>query len=167
AEREVQRGQDPARVAPVAQRATEEDERHRGEERRGLRQPDPRGALAQLGHHEPREDHGLEPPGDEPARRPEQERGVGRARQGLVRHRAARCHTHGMRTPRPLGIRLVPFLLAATACASDGTPPLAGRLVDLTHPFSEETIYWPTEEGFVHEIGFRGRTERGYYYEAH
>ena len=71
-----------------------------------------------------------------------------------------------MRTTRRLGIR-VAFLLAATACAAHGPPPLAGRLVDLTHPFSEETIYWPTEEGFVHEIGFRGRTERGYYYEAH
>jgi kynurenine formamidase len=39
--------------------------------------------------------------------------------------------------------------------------------VDLTHPFGAETIYWPTEEGFVLEEGFRGKTERGYYYEAH
>ncbi|HEX2484406.1 MAG TPA: cyclase family protein [Myxococcota bacterium] len=71
-----------------------------------------------------------------------------------------------MPTTRRLAARLVPLLLAAAACASD-VPPLAGRLVDLTHPFSQETIYWPTEEGFVHEIGFRGRTEGGYYYEAH
>jgi kynurenine formamidase len=25
---------------------------------------------------------------------------------------------------------------------------LAGRLIDLTHSFDEETIYWPTEDGF-------------------
>jgi len=67
----------------------------------------------------------------------------------------------------------VPAALAAAAalalaCAARGPSPFAGaRLVDLTHPFSSETIYWPTEEGFVHETGFRGVTERGFWYEAH
>jgi len=55
----------------------------------------------------------------------------------------------------------------AAACAAPSPAPLGGRLVDLTHPFSAETVYWPTEEGFVHEPGLRGVTERGYYYEAH
>ncbi len=45
-------------------------------------------------------------------------------------------------------------------------PLLAGEVVDLTHPFDENTVYWPTEEGFVLERGFHGRTEGGYWYEA-
>ncbi len=40
-------------------------------------------------------------------------------------------------------------------------------LVDLTYPFDEQTIYWPTEEkGFVLENIFRGYTDAGYYYVA-
>ena len=42
----------------------------------------------------------------------------------------------------------------------------SGRLVDLSHSFSEETIYWPTEEGFKFEREFDGLTEKGYYYAA-
>ncbi len=42
-----------------------------------------------------------------------------------------------------------------------------GRIVDLSHAFDEETIYWPTEPGFVLERGFEGLTEQGYYYAAH
>jgi kynurenine formamidase len=53
----------------------------------------------------------------------------------------------------------------ALACA---TPPVSGgQVVDLTHPFDTETIYWPTEEGFVLERGFEGMTEGGYWYAAH
>src|SRR5687768_1482914 len=29
--------------------------------------------------------------------------------------------------------------------------PFSGRLVDLTHSFGADTIFWPTEEGFVLE----------------
>lgn len=56
--------------------------------------------------------------------------------------------------------------LAASGCAAGGALE-AGRLVDLTHAFDASTVYWPTEDGFVLEPGFRGHTERGYYYEAH
>ena len=39
------------------------------------------------------------------------------------------------------------------------------RVVDLTYPFDERTIYWPTDtEGFRHERVFYGRTEAGYWY---
>jgi kynurenine formamidase len=38
------------------------------------------------------------------------------------------------------------------------------RLVDLTHPFDRETVYWPTGETFNLRSDFAGRTERGYYY---
>ena len=41
-----------------------------------------------------------------------------------------------------------------------------GQIVDLTHDYSAETIYWPTEDGFKLDIGFEGITEKGYYYSA-
>ncbi len=40
------------------------------------------------------------------------------------------------------------------------------EIVDLTHDYSAETIYWPTEDGFKLDIGFEGMTEKGYYYSA-
>lgn len=44
--------------------------------------------------------------------------------------------------------------------------PLDGRIVDLTHAFGEETIFWPTERGFVLESQHAGKTEGGFYYAA-
>ncbi len=43
---------------------------------------------------------------------------------------------------------------------------LKGNLVDLTHDYSEDTLYWPTEDGFKLEKEFDGMTEKGYYYSA-
>ena len=40
-------------------------------------------------------------------------------------------------------------------------------LVDMTHTFDEDTIYWPTEAPFEHEEKFRGQTEGGWYYTAY
>ncbi len=40
-------------------------------------------------------------------------------------------------------------------------------IIDLTYKFNDETIYWPTEEGFRLTTDARGLTEGGYYYEAH
>jgi len=40
------------------------------------------------------------------------------------------------------------------------------KIIDLTHSYSNETIYWPTEEGFKIEKEFDGITENGYYYSA-
>jgi len=40
------------------------------------------------------------------------------------------------------------------------------RLIDLTHPFDAETIYWPTEEGFKLIPESAGITDQGYYYAA-
>jgi kynurenine formamidase len=45
-------------------------------------------------------------------------------------------------------------------------PTGANPIIDLTHPFDETTIYWPTEEGFKLLRGPAGVTERGYYYAA-
>ena len=39
-------------------------------------------------------------------------------------------------------------------------------IVDLTHSFSEESIYWVTAKEFKLDIVARGETEKGYYYSA-
>jgi len=41
-----------------------------------------------------------------------------------------------------------------------------GSSIDLTHPFDEKTIYWPSEKGFKLLRGPAGVTERGYFYAA-
>ena len=55
-------------------------------------------------------------------------------------------------------------LLVVVAVANAANP--GGEVVDLTHPFSEETITWPTAERFHLVVGSAGYTERGYYYAA-
>ena len=51
-----------------------------------------------------------------------------------------------------------------------GTTPVIDlandRLVDLSHPFNERTIYWPTAQRFKLTKVFAGETEGGYHYEA-
>ncbi len=71
-----------------------------------------------------------------------------------------------MTSPRPL---LLALALVA-GCAAPGEPdtdPLADHVVvDLTHAYDADTIYWPTAEGFRLQIDARGWTEGGFYYEA-
>ncbi len=43
---------------------------------------------------------------------------------------------------------------------------LHGEIIDLTYAFDEQTIFWPTEKGFLLEKGSEGITSRGYYYTA-
>ena len=40
------------------------------------------------------------------------------------------------------------------------------RMVDLSHEYSEETVYWVTAKEFVLDTVFAGQTEKGYYYTA-
>lgn len=69
---------------------------------------------------------------------------------------------------RGVTIALLVGMLGGCRSLDPGTMPLRDlRVVDLSHAFDAETIYWPTEEGFVHERGFAGMTDGGYYYEAH
>jgi hypothetical protein len=56
---------------------------------------------------------------------------------------------------------------ALAACRIERPAFPEGRLVDLTHAFDADTIYWPTEEGFVLERGSEGRSQAGYWYAAH
>ena len=37
-------------------------------------------------------------------------------------------------------------------------------MIDLPYDFSNETIYWPTAEGFTLKTVFKGPTEKGYFY---
>jgi kynurenine formamidase len=43
----------------------------------------------------------------------------------------------------------------------------SGRWIDLTHPFNEDSVYWPTAESFELEEVFHGHTEGGWYYTAY
>lgn len=40
-------------------------------------------------------------------------------------------------------------------------------MVDLTYPFDEHTIYWPTEKGFQLQPVYDGETSAGYFYSAY
>jgi len=61
---------------------------------------------------------------------------------------------------------MIIFLASACLWFGDGLELPAGRLVDLTHDFSAETVYWPTAEGFELDVVFAGETDKGYHYEA-
>jgi kynurenine formamidase len=55
--------------------------------------------------------------------------------------------------------------LALASCA--GAPVLEGeRLVDLTHPFDQDTIYWPGNQGFELEHTKWGEDAQGHWYAA-
>lgn len=43
----------------------------------------------------------------------------------------------------------------------------AGTLIDMSYPYNEQTIYWPTEPGFIKKTNFEGITDKGYYYSAY
>lgn len=43
----------------------------------------------------------------------------------------------------------------------------AGTWVDLSHDYSEETLYWPTAEGFRKDTVFEGHTDGGWFYTAY
>ena len=69
-----------------------------------------------------------------------------------------------------MGTRSCAGLVVACLLAGCGSSPPAlweQRLVDLTHTFDAQTIYWPTEKGFELSAGTAGMTEGGYYYAAH
>lgn len=60
------------------------------------------------------------------------------------------------------------LLLAACTGASDAPWGAGGRWIDLTHSFSDSTIYWPTDTiGFVHEQLAYGPTPGGWFYSSY
>ena len=67
----------------------------------------------------------------------------------------------------PRRIRLMKILFSALLLLTI-IPAWAGdaRIIDLTHSFDAETVYWPTASGFELDVDFKGMTEAGFYYEA-
>ena len=64
-------------------------------------------------------------------------------------------------------LSLLLFLIFAAPVMAQHTPLPAGRVVDLSHPFDANTVYWPTAEPFKLETDFEGVTDKGYFYSAY
>lgn len=80
---------------------------------------------------------------------------------------AALCAANLLGAPLALGCASAPPAPAAPGSSPAAAFPAGMKLVDLTHPFDEKTIYWPTETpGFVLEKLHHGKTEGGYFYAA-
>ena len=67
-----------------------------------------------------------------------------------------------------LSLFVLPFAVFATISLSNAfaTPVQHGKWIDLTHPFSEKTLYWPTAKSFTLEQEFHAHTDKGYFYAA-
>jgi kynurenine formamidase len=62
---------------------------------------------------------------------------------------------------------LLILLTANLACFAQDIPAVpGGEIIDLTHAFDGETVYWPTASGFEFSVDFRGTTDGGFHYEA-
>lgn len=58
--------------------------------------------------------------------------------------------------------RVMLTALALGGCVM--SPPSQGTIVDLTYPFNEHTVYWPTNESFHWEKTSWGPSKQGYWY---
>lgn len=58
-------------------------------------------------------------------------------------------------------------LAAGADAMGDGWQLDAGRWIDLSHAYGEDTLYWPTASTFHKETVFEGETEGGWYYTAY
>src|SRR6187549_3275045 len=67
-------------------------------------------------------------------------------------------------------MRSVLLLLTLSIAACSGSRPTVtfptGEIVDLSHTYDSQTIYWPTAEGFQLRRDADGVTPAGYYYAA-
>ena len=63
---------------------------------------------------------------------------------------------------------LIACCLVAAACSRTADTPRfpAGALIDLSHDYSDQTVFWPTAESFKLEKVADGVTPQGYYYAA-
>ena len=67
-----------------------------------------------------------------------------------------------------VAVVLLAVAIAACSSTNDGPSanPLAGTIVDLSHEYSDQAIFWPTAEGYRLEKVADGITPQGYYYAA-
>ncbi|MGI9106476.1 MAG: hypothetical protein ACR2G4_09525, partial [Pyrinomonadaceae bacterium] len=57
------------------------------------------------------------------------------------------------------------LLLLLLSCRPAPPPEFpAGRIVDLSYAYDEQTVFWPTAEGFKLDKVAEGMTPDGYYY---
>src|SRR6266545_6412247 len=65
-------------------------------------------------------------------------------------------------------VLIVALSIAAAACSRSADRPRwpAGTVVDLSHDYSSETVFWPTAETFTLQKVADGMTPQGYYYAA-
>jgi len=63
-------------------------------------------------------------------------------------------------------LQLLLFLLFVVPVMAQRPFP-SGRVVDLTHAFDANSVYWPTAEHFKLETDFEGMTDKGYFYSAY
>ena len=59
------------------------------------------------------------------------------------------------------------LILAMPVSAQRNSVLTTARVVDLTHAFDSQSVYWPTAEAFKLETDFEGMTDKGYFYSAY
>ena len=57
--------------------------------------------------------------------------------------------------------------IALTGCAAPTQDLPDGQWVDLTHDLAEDSAFWPTAEGFRHEVASYGQTPGGWFYSSY
>lgn len=63
---------------------------------------------------------------------------------------------------------LIVLSLAFLASCNPNEIDLSNKTwIDLTHPFNEETLHWPTAEPFQFDTVFADQTDMNFYYESH
>ncbi len=63
-----------------------------------------------------------------------------------------------------ISLFVITLLVALFFIAGPSSAASKETIIDMTYPFSEETIYWPTDKPFTPRVVFRGRTDGGYWY---
>lgn len=66
-----------------------------------------------------------------------------------------------------LHLLVIIVILAVPVVAQKPNAFPSGRVVDLTHAFDANSVYWPTAQPFKLETDFEGMTEKGYFYSAY
>lgn len=65
-----------------------------------------------------------------------------------------------------VGLALAGARVALGADATNSMKMDTAKIIDLTYPFDEHTIYWPTEKGFEHHYETYGDTPLHYFYSS-
>lgn len=63
-------------------------------------------------------------------------------------------------------MRTIIFIFCLLTFQAVSAQNITGEIIDLTHSFSEESVYWVTAKEFQLEEVAKGRTDQGFYYSA-